>query len=181
MHWLHVNVSGGSRRCAYAASVPRRRCGRGWGWWASAEEIQVPKPERILEEVARELGFNLEELRRVTLRARQELSDSIRRFYYDTPEGKTIRLLLSIATRESGYADELRSWWTPEKREELRRIAKATNVGGIYSLLWGAGAWGRRPARHGRESRVTRIVFLLASVGAALTAALLLLSLLHAR
>ncbi len=108
-----------------------------WGWWASAEAIQVPKPEQILEEVARELGLNVEELRRVGLKARQELGDSIRRFYYDTLEGKTIRLLLSIAARESGYADELRSWWTEEKREELRRIARASNVGGLYRWVWG--------------------------------------------
>ncbi len=102
-----------------------------------AEAIQSPKPEQILEEVARELGVQVEEIRRLARRARRELGDYIRRFYYETSEGKAIREALSAVAVESGYADELREWWTPEKREELRRIARATNVGGLYRWIWG--------------------------------------------
>ena len=94
-------------------------------------------PEALLEQALRELGVSPKELLAKARRARRELGDYIRKFYYETEEGKAIREALSLAAIESGYADELRNWWTEEKREELRRLAKAANIGGLYRWIWG--------------------------------------------
>ncbi len=90
----------------------------------------------LIEEAARELGIPAEELRRRIRAARDELSRKVREFWL-SDSGRKLADVLSFLAYASGYADELRSWWDEAKRAELRRIAEATNIGGLYRYAWG--------------------------------------------
>ena len=93
---------------------------------------------RILESIAKRFGMSEEDLLKRLYTARQELGDFIRKFYYETPEGKAIRLGLSLAARQSGYARRVKNeFWTKERREEMKRIAQETHLGTWYRSVWG--------------------------------------------
>ena len=93
---------------------------------AVAETITVPKV------VAPRVYLTPEKLAEI----RAKLSQKMREFW-SSPEGQLLRIELSNQAYASGWVDALEGFWTEDKKNMLRDLAKTVKLGARYKFAWG--------------------------------------------
>ena len=68
--------------------------------------------------------------------ARAKLSQKMREFW-NSPEGQLLRIELSNQAYASGWVDALQGFWSEDKKNFLRDLAKSVKLGARYRHAWG--------------------------------------------